>query len=177
MGFGLLGIFSIISTCVQGIKEACTPVIPADNWANKELMDKDRASGMSEDQIMRNVKNGRYMLRVAYPVPHREQNGQRRIIIENDELYREDINEVGAYQARKWMEQGKYNLNAEELEIATLKIERKYQYLYSIGNTDEQYKKKIAEIDAKLATKKWDYRRTEAAQQWLQAHLANMGGR
>lgn len=38
----LLGIFSILGTCLQGIKEACEPTIPAENWSNKELIHQDR---------------------------------------------------------------------------------------------------------------------------------------
>jgi len=56
--FGLLGIVSIISTCFEGIKEAFTPTLTAEHWANKELQHKDRMSGMSEKEILRNVSLG-----------------------------------------------------------------------------------------------------------------------
>lgn len=172
----LLGIFSILSTCFQGIKEATTPTLTAEHWANKELQHKDRMSGMSEKDILKNAERGRYYIpkeiAQAYPVPHREPDGRHRIIIENDELHKADVAQYGAYQAQKWVEQGKYNLNPEELEIVHLKIERKFQHLYSLGSSDRKYTQKIKEIDAILATKTWDCRNTEAVRQWQKAHEA-----
>ena len=35
-----------------GIKDAFTPTIPAENWANKDLINKDRMNGMSEKEIL-----------------------------------------------------------------------------------------------------------------------------
>ena len=172
----LLGIASIISSLVQGIKEACTPTLTAEHWANKELHHKDIMSGMPSAEILKNAQRGRYYIHKeitqAYPVPHRESGGNHRIIIENEELYWADVNQYGAYQAQKWLEQGKYNLNPEELEIVHLQIERKYQYLYSLGTSDSEHTKKIKKIDAILATKTWDCRNTEAARQWQKAHVA-----
>lgn len=172
----LFGIFSIISTCFQGIKEATTPTLTAEHWANKELQHKDRMSGMSEKEILKNAERGRYYIpkeiAQAYPVPHRETDGRHRIIIENDELHKADVAQYGAYQAQKWVEQGKYNLNPEELEIVHLQIERKFQHLYSIGISDRKYTDKIKEIDAILATKHWDCRNTEAVRQWQKAYDA-----
>jgi hypothetical protein len=60
--FDLLFVASIIGSIVQIVKEACTPTIPAENWANKELIHRDRMSGMSEKEILRNVDKGRYRL-------------------------------------------------------------------------------------------------------------------
>lgn len=172
----LLGIFSILSTCFQGIKEATTPTLTAEHWANKELQHKDRMSGMSEKDILKNAERGRYYIpkeiAQAYPVPHREPDGRHRIIIENDELHKADVAQYGAYQAQKWVEQGKYNLNPEEIEIVHLQIERKFQHLYSIGSSDRKYTDKIKEIDAILANKHWDCRNTEAVRQWQKAHDA-----
>ena len=172
----LLGIFSIISTCFQGVKEASTPALTAEHWANKELHHKDIMSGMSRPEILKNAQRGRYYIpkeiAQAYPVPHREPDGQKRIIIENDELHKADIAQYGAYQAQKWVKQGKYNLNPEELEIVHLQIERRFQYLYSLGSSDRKYTQKIKEIDAILATKHWDCRNTEAVRQWQKAHDA-----
>lgn len=172
----LLGIVAIIYVIYQLIKEACTPTLTAEHWANKELEHKDRMSGMSEKDILKNAQRGRYYipkeLALAYPTPHREPDGRKRIIIENDELHKADIAQYGALQAQKWVEQGKYNLNAAELEIVNLKIERKFQHLYSIGSSDGSYAKKVKELDAILATKKWDCRDTEAVRQWQKAHDA-----
>lgn len=177
----LLAIVSIICVVIGLIKEACTPTLTAEHWANKELQHRDRMSGMSEKEILKNAERGRYYVSKdvmqSYPVPHREPDGRHRIIIENDELHKADVAQYGAYQAQKWVEQGKYNLNPEELEIVHLQIERKFQHLYSLGCSNkkyaEQYEAKIKEIDAKLATKKWDYRNTEAVRQWQRACAAD----
>ena len=60
--FGILGIVSIVYTLYQIIKEACEPTIPVENWANKELYYQDMMDGVSTEQRMKNVKNGRYKL-------------------------------------------------------------------------------------------------------------------
>lgn len=127
----LLGLFSIFSTAKQVIKEAFEPTIPAENWANKELYHKDLMSGMSAEERMRNVKNGRYKLTEIYPEPHRDPKSGK-IIIENCKLYYEDLNKYGAYQAQQWVKQGKYNLTPEELEKENERIKAKYDYLYKL---------------------------------------------
>ena len=71
-----LGLFSVIGTCIRAIKEASEPVIPAENWGNEELMALDRKRGMTQDQIMQNIKQGRYIVTVQYPEPHRDKNGK-----------------------------------------------------------------------------------------------------
>ena len=109
-----LFLFSLFSTIKQAIKEACEPTIPAENWANRELYHKDLMSGMSGQQLMKNVENGKYKLTEKYPEPHRDKDGK--IIIENCLLYDEDIKKYGAVQVGKWVKQGKYNLTPEELE-------------------------------------------------------------
>ena len=144
----LLAIVSIICVVIGLIKEACTPTLTAEHWANKELEHKDRMSGMSEKEILKNAQKGRYYISKevlqAYPVPHRELDGRHRIIIENDELHKADVAQYGAYQAQKWVEQGKYNLNPEELEIVHLQIERKFQHLYSLGCSNKKYAEQYA---------------------------------
>lgn len=125
-----LFIASLIGTCIQAIKEACEPTIPAENWANKELYHKDLMSGMSSKQLMKNVENGKYKLTETYPEPHRMEDG--RIIIENCKLYNEDVKKYGAYQAHKWMKQGKYNLTPEELEKEHERYKAEMEHLYSL---------------------------------------------
>lgn len=128
--FAGLFIASLIITCVQGFKEACQPTIPAENWANKELYYKDMVDGVPVEQRMKNLENGKYKLVNKYPEPHRAKDG--RIIIENCKLYREDVKNYGAYQAQKWVEQGKYNLTPEELAEENKRIEEHYKRLYSL---------------------------------------------
>lgn len=126
--FDGLFIASLVGSCTQAIKETFESAIPAENWANKELYHKDLMSGMSMEQIMKNVKNGKYKLTEKYPEPHRDTNGK--IIIENCKLYNEDLNKYGAVQTHKWIKQGKYNLSPEEFkkEQERIKTELKYRY-------------------------------------------------
>lgn len=127
------GVFiaSLIGTCVQAIKDAFEPTISAENWANKELYYEDLMNGVSAEQRMKNVKNGRYKLVENYPEPHRDPvNGK--IIIENCKLYDEDLSRYGAVQTMKWVKQGKYNLSPEELKKEEERIKKKYEYLYSL---------------------------------------------
>ena len=52
-----LFIASLVSTCYQTIKDACTPTIPAENWANKDLIHRDIMEGNS-DKLCKNARNG-----------------------------------------------------------------------------------------------------------------------
>ena len=125
-----LFIASLIGTAYQMIKEACEPTIPAENWANKELIHKDKMNGISEKEFVRNLANGKYKLTTKYPEPHRDKDGK--IIIENCALYKEDVKNYGAYQAQQWVKQGKYNLTPEELEKQREEYKKKMEYLYSL---------------------------------------------
>lgn len=55
----VLVIIIVLGFCLH---EKLTPEIPVENWANKDLIYKDRMSGMSEKEILRNVKMGKYRL-------------------------------------------------------------------------------------------------------------------
>ncbi len=125
--FDGLFIASIIGTVYQGVKEALTPTIPAENWANKALYHQDLMNGVSAEQRMKNLKNGKYKLTEKYPEPHRDSNGK--IIIENSQLYYDDVNNYGAYQAQQWVKQGKYNLSPEELKKEYERINKKFDYM------------------------------------------------
>lgn len=126
-----LFIASLIGTVYQSIKEAFTPTISAENWANKELYYKDLMNGVSVEQRMKNVKNGKYKLVENYPEPHRDAVSGK-IIIENCKLYDEDLKKYGATQTMKWVKQGKYNLTPEELEKENERLKKKYEYLYRL---------------------------------------------
>ena len=129
----LHGLFvaSLIGTCYQAIKEAIEPTIPAENWANQELYHKDLMSGMSVEQCMKNLKNGKYKLTENYPEPHRDEKTGK-IIIENSQLYNEDTRNYSPYQVYHWVRQGKYNLTLEELEKERERIKKKFSYLYDL---------------------------------------------
>ena len=167
-------IVALLTSAIPWLNEKTTKSIPAENWANKELQYKDRLNGMSEKDIVKNAQNGRYYrpkeVSQAYPVPHRESGGGHRIIIENDELHDADVAQYGAYLAQKWTEQGKYNLTPEELEIVRFQIRRRFQQLYSLGNSDNECDLTSKEKDVLLASKHWDCRKTEAALQWEKIH-------
>lgn len=173
----LLGIVAIIYTIYQLIKEACEPTLSAEHWANKDLEHRDRMNGMSEKEILKNARKGRYYIPKevfqAYPVPHREPDGQHRLIIENCELHKADVAQYGASQAKKWLEQGKYNLNTAELEITHLQFELETEEMYAlVTGMNPERKAKIEQIKQTLATKHWDYRDTEALKKWQKAHDA-----
>lgn len=129
--FDALLIVSIIGGAVQAIKEACEPVIPANNWANKELYNKDLMNGVPIEQRLKNVENGKYKMDKAYPEPHRDPVDGK-IVIENCKLYYEDVNNYGAYQAQQWAKQGRYNLEPDELKKEKKRIDDYYKHLYSL---------------------------------------------
>lgn len=129
--FGGLFIASLIVTCYQMAKESLEPTIPAENWGNKNLYYQDMMKGTSVEQRMNNVKNGKYKLTETYPEPHKDPKTGK-IIIENSFLYKEDCKKYGAYQAHKWVQQGKYNLTPEELKKEEERIKKHFDYLYSL---------------------------------------------
>lgn len=129
--FDLLLVFSLICSVVSLIKEACTKPIPAENWANKELYYKDIMDGVPIEQRLKNLENGKYKLTETYQEPHREQESGK-IIIENYKLYYEDAEKYGAYKAKQWAKQGKYNLSPEELKKEEECIKAKHKYLCSL---------------------------------------------
>lgn len=119
------GVFiaSLIGSCVEAVKTAFTPTIPTENWANQKLMQEDYAKGMTHEEKLKNVKNGRYRLSVEkHEEPHRDANGC--IVIENCDLYNADCNKYSYEQVNIWIEQGKYNLSPEELR----KAEERWRY-------------------------------------------------
>lgn len=125
-----LFIVSLIGTCIGLIKEHSEKSIPAENWANKELYYKDMMNGVSIEQRMKNLEDGKYKLTETCPEPHRDADGK--IIIENNLLYKEDLRKYGAYQTYKWVQQGKYNLTSKELKKEHERIRKKIEYLYSL---------------------------------------------
>lgn len=130
--FDGLFVVSLVATTVQLIKEANQPVIPAENWDNKQLYYKDMVDGVSNKQLMKNVQNGKYKLSRNYPEPHRDPVSGK-IIIENCKLYNEDRMKYSYEQVQMWIKQGKYNLAPEEAKAEYERLKKKYEYLYSIG--------------------------------------------
>lgn len=106
---------AIFSIFIEGVKEAFTPSIPADNWDNKELQHQDRMNGMSEKEIFKNTRRGRYVITVQYPKPRKKERGQ--IIEENTIFWHTDLKKYGSVEVSKWTKQGKYNLTYDELIV------------------------------------------------------------
>ena len=134
--FDLLFIVSIVGSVVQMVKEACTKEIPAENWANKELYHEDVMNGVSIEERLKNLENGKYKLvepnlEPVYQEPHRDPKSGK-IMIENCKLYYEDVDKYGVRKAQQWVKQGKYNLSPEELKKEEERIKAKYEYLYSL---------------------------------------------
>ena len=126
-----LFIASLISTVAQSTKDALTPTIPAENWANKELQYQDLMNEVSVDQRIKNAQNGKYKLVDKHLEPHRDPETGK-IVIENCLLYREDLKNYGAYQTYKWAEQGKYNLEGEALKKEQERIKKHLESLYDL---------------------------------------------
>ena len=129
--FDVLFMASIVGSFAQAVKDAFEPTIPAENWANKELYHKDIMSGTSDEQLIKNVKNGKYKLAETYPEPHKDPISGK-IVIENYDLYHDDIMKYGAVQAQKWVRQGKYNLTKEELEKERKRVKEKYDKMLGL---------------------------------------------
>ena len=54
----ILGIIGILFAGKELIQEKCTPVIPAENWQNRELIQKDILNpDCSNNQFMKNLSN------------------------------------------------------------------------------------------------------------------------
>lgn len=130
--FDALFVASILGSAAQAIKEAFEPVVPAENWANKELYEKDLADGVPAEQRMQNLRSGKYKMASAHPEPHRDPVSGK-IMIENCKLYYEDVENYGAYQAQQWVNQGKYNLSEEELREEKKRLDKKYKRLYNLA--------------------------------------------
>jgi hypothetical protein len=129
--FDILLVASAVYTVVQVVKESFERPVPAENWANKELYHKDMMDGVSIEQRMKNLENGKYKLVKNHPEPHRDPVSGK-IIIENYKLYNEDVKKYGAYRAQQYVEQGKYNLSPEELKKEQERIKAHYERLYSL---------------------------------------------
>lgn len=124
-------IVSLIGGIVQLIKENTQKTIPAENFANKELYYKDMVAGVSIEDRMKNLENGKYRYIKPITEPHRDYRTGK-IIIEDSKSYDKDIRLYGAYRASVWVKQGKYNLSEEKLQEQHKRIDKHFEYLYSL---------------------------------------------
>lgn len=127
---GFLGIFAVVFLLYQLIKEACEPTIPKENFANKDLLERDKRSGISDKQLWKNIKNGKYVLNETYSPPPRNEYGH--VIIQNNILYEQDCKKYGWIEAKFLAKKGKYNLSQEELEAEKHREKKKYKEIYLI---------------------------------------------
>lgn len=114
----ILGIIGILFAGKELIKEKCTPVIPAENWQNRELIQKDILnSDCSNNQFMKNLANGKYRKTEQITEPHRDSAGN--IIIDNTVLFWKDVNshQYSTAQIERFKQSGRYNLTAEESQM------------------------------------------------------------
>lgn len=117
----MINILSILAAVLTGkelIQEKCTPVIPAENWKNRELIQKDILNPeCNNNQFMRNLTNGKYRKLERAAEPHRDSAGN--IIIDNTVLFWEDVNshQYSTVQIERFKQSGRYNLTVEESQM------------------------------------------------------------
>lgn len=95
------------------------------------ILSNEKAKMKKADEYLRNKEKQK--LSYGGVEPHRDPKTGK-IIIENSQLYNEDVKNYGAYQAQQWVQQGKYNLTPEELEKERERIRAKYDYLCKLAN-------------------------------------------
>ena len=152
----MINILSILATVLTGkelIKEKCTPVIPAENWQNRELIQKDILNPeCSNNQFMKNLANGKYRKLEQETEPHRDRAGN--IIIDNTVLFWEDVNshQYSTAQIERFKQSGRYNLTAEESQMQREQQNRKrYKDLNSkvIATGNDTFTRVFMDIDGK----------------------------
>lgn len=124
--FDILGIIGILFASKELIKEKCTPVIPAENWQNRELIQKDILNpDCSNNQFMKNLANGKYRKPEQAVEPHRDSAGN--VIVDNTVLFWEDVNshQYSTAQIERFKQSGRYNLSAKESQMQREQQKRK----------------------------------------------------
>ena len=126
MFLNILGAVAAVLIGKELIKEKCTPVIPAENWQNRELIQKDILNPeCSNNQFMKNLANGKYRKTEQAAEPHKDSAGN--IIIDNTVLFWEDVNshQYSTAQIERFKQSGRYNLTAEESQMQREQQKRK----------------------------------------------------
>ena len=67
----------------------------------------------------------------SHPEPHRDPKSGK-IVIENNLLYKHDLEKHGASQTMRWVREGKYNLSPEELKMEHLRLQQEFKKLYKL---------------------------------------------
>lgn len=128
----LHGIFiaSLIIAVVQLVKESLEKPIPLENLENKILMKQDKKNGISDKELRKNIRNGKYILNENYSAPPRTKEGY--VIVEDNISYKEDCEKYGWVEARFMAKKGKYNLSEEEKKKEEERVDKKYKNVYLI---------------------------------------------
>ena len=153
MFLNILGAVAAVLTGKELIKEKCTPVIPEENWQNRELIQKDILNPeCSNNQFMKNLANGKYRKTEQAAEPHRDNAGN--IIIDNTVLFWEDVNshQYSTTQIERFKQSGRYNLTAEESQMQREQQKRKrYKDLNSkiIATGNNTFTRVFMDIDGK----------------------------
>lgn len=153
MFLNILGAVAAVLTGKELIKEKCTPVIPAENWQNRELIQNDILNPeCSNNQFMRNLASGKYRKPEQAVEPHRDIKGN--VIIDNTVLFWEDVNshQYSTAQIEQFKQSGRYNLTAEESQMQREQQKRKrYKDLNSkvIATGNDSFKKVFMDTDGK----------------------------
>lgn len=151
--FDILGIIGILFASKELIKEKYTPVIPAENWQNRELIQKDILNPeCSNNQFMKSLANGKYRKPEQAVEPHRDNAGN--IIIDNTVLFWEDVNshQYSTTQIERFKQSGRYNLTAEESQMQREQQKRKrYKDLNSkiIATGNDTFTRVFMDTDGK----------------------------
>lgn len=153
MLLNILGAVAAVLTGKELIKEKCTPVIPAENWQNRELIQKDILNPeCNNNQFMKNLANGKYRKPKQTTEPHKDSAGN--IIIDNTVLFWEDVNshQYSTVQIERFKQSGRYNLTVEESQMQREQQKRKrYKDLNSkvIATGNNTFTRVFMDIDGK----------------------------
>ena len=153
MFLNILGAVAAVLTGKELIKEKCTPVIPVENWQNRELIQKDILNPeCNNNQFMRNLASGKYRKTEQAAEPHRDSAGN--IIVDNTVLFWEDVNShrYSTSQIEQFKQSGRYNLTVEESQMQREQQKRKrYKDLNSkvIATGNDSFTKVFMDTDGK----------------------------
>lgn len=100
----IIGCLLVIELC----KDAPSKNIPASYWNNQKLYTEDILNGVSHEQRMKNLRNGKYYLPDT-PWEEPPRDSRRHVIVEDSERFEYDKKTYGYAQAVEWARQGKYN--------------------------------------------------------------------
>ena len=153
MLLNILGAVAAVFTGKELLQEKCTPVIPAENWQNRELIQKDILNpDCTNKQFMKNLASGKYRKPEQAAEPHRDSAGN--VIVDNPVLFWKDVNshQYSVEQIERFKQSGKYNLTAEESQMQREQQKRKrYKDLNCklIATSNDTFTKVFMDTDGK----------------------------